>query len=464
LAEKSGNDQAMAEPKFIEHTSLYPFASALTLEGRRGRLVLATSGKPIADRLFFAGALRRPEAAALLLLATSEVALRRFYIPPGMLARILRAADPVVTASSDRLRFEALSQCGGVYARADMLPGMLIAETCGKGTTNVDFNPPMRAALAKVRDDDGLDLRVGPDAVAIGSARGTAIEHKVELPIRWLRGFAEVQALAATLEPVITLSAPAARRFLAAIPPKVSAKDRTWLLPAGEGVRMSRQPSAAGVATAGLGRLRAMRPLARHADRLRIYAGANGTSAFELDLGAARFTLLLSAAPSRGFSGEGQLLSRLSRPDCDKALARVRAQLAWQSTIETSAWARRFGLDETEVSTALSLLATQGLVGFDAHERRYFHRELPFDRSKIEDLHPRLNGARALIADGAVTIERLAAETGRATVQSADVVHRVRVDGDTFHCTCLWHARTGGESGPCKHVLAAMLAINGQAP
>jgi len=115
-----------------------------------------------------------------------------------------------------------------------------------------------------------------------------------------------------------------------------------------------------------------------------------------------------------------------------------------------------------EPNSALSLLATQGLVGFDPHERCFFHRELPFDRAKIEDLHPRLKEARALIADGAVTIEAPGKRTGRASVRTADVAHRVSVDADAFHCTCLWHARTGGESGPCKHVLAAMLAMDGQ--
>jgi hypothetical protein len=313
----------------------------------------------------------------------------------------------------------------------------------------------MRAALTRVRDQDGLNLRITPEQIAISSARNAAVEDKVKLPVRWLRGFAEVQALAATLQPVMTLSAPAARRFLAAIPAEVRASDQVWLLPAGNGVRISRQRSKTGAAAAGLGRLKPMVPLARYADRLRIYAGANGVSAFELDFGVARFTLMLSAAAARGFSGEGQLLSRLTRSDRDGALARVRAQLSWQSRLVASEMAVSMGLTETQVTSALSLLATQGLVGFDAHEHCFFHRELPFDRSHIEDLHPRLKDARALLAEGAVTIDG-----ARASVRSGAVTHRVKADSEAFHCTCRWHARTGGESGPCKHVLAAMLAMD----
>jgi hypothetical protein len=115
-------------------------------------------------------------------------------------------------------------------------------------------------------------------------------------------------------------------------------------------------------------------------------------------------------------------------------------------------------LSEAAVTSALSLLATQGLVGFDAREGSYFHRALPFDLSKVDGAYPRLLDARALHADGAVTVTACQGGAVEATVQSQDVEHRVRLDGEDFHCTCIWHARTGGESGPCKHVLAVMLA------
>jgi hypothetical protein len=139
-----------AEPAVLEPQYSYPFASEIASVAGRPQLASAASSSPIAERLFFAGALHKPEIAAGLLLATSEVALRRYHVPPSMLARILRAADPAVTAADGRLRFEAFSQCCGVYARADLLPDMLSVETCGKGTTNVDFNAPMRAARPPV--------------------------------------------------------------------------------------------------------------------------------------------------------------------------------------------------------------------------------------------------------------------------------------------------------------------------
>jgi SWIM zinc finger len=448
---------SVAEPAVVEHICAYPFQSALSVVRGRPRLALAASSAPAAERLFFAGRLLKPEIAAQLLLATSEVALRRYFIPPAMVARILRAADPVVTVAGGRLRLESFSQCCGVYARADLLPEMLSAETFGKGTTNVDFNPPMRAALAQVRAGESLDLAVTPERVAVTSARGTAVEHKVRLPLRWLKGFAEVQALAAGLEHAATLKGPEARRFLSAVPAQVKARDRVWLLPVEGGLRVSQTAAGGAIASAGLGRLQAMKPLARHAQAMHVYASASGTSAFELEFGVARFMLVLSAAAARGFSGEGQLLTALGRPDVDAALARVRATLAWQSDLKSADLARHLKLPEAAVTAALALLAAEGLVGFDPRERSYFHRELPFDLSRIEDRQPRLAAARELKAAGAVTVKAVRDARIEATVRSEDVAHRVRLDGEDFHCTCLWYARTGGDSGPCKHVLAVML-------
>jgi len=450
----------MAESALVEHVFHYDFES--TLETHNGpRLTLAVTSPPVAERPFFAGDLLRPELAAKLLFAMSEVALKRYYVPPNMLAAILRAADPVVTAGNRRLRFEAFSQCCGVYARTDLLPDMLRADAFGAGTTNVDFNPPMRAALSRVRDADGLSLEVTPRQVAMESARGSAVERKVKLPPRWIKGFAEVQALAADLTLAITLSGPDARRFLAGLPAQVRPQDRAWLYPATfGGLRISQKQGEDGVAVSGLGRLAAMKPIARYATALRIYGSRHGTSGFELDFGEARFMLMLSPSASRGFSGEGKLLAALGSKGAAQALARVRAELSWREDLKAETLADRLQLPLMAVSSALALLAAEGLVGFDPREQTYFHRVLPFDQSRILDRQPRLVAAQALHQAGAVTLTGPGNGRIDATVDSEDVVHRVRLcDGD-FHCTCTWHAKTGGEQGPCKHVLATMLAAD----
>ena len=76
----------------------------------------------------------------------------RYYTPPGMVQRLIQQSDPVITCGGGLLRFEGFSACCGVYARLDLLPNALDANRIEPGTANVDFNPPMRAALAQLQD------------------------------------------------------------------------------------------------------------------------------------------------------------------------------------------------------------------------------------------------------------------------------------------------------------------------
>jgi predicted nucleic acid-binding Zn finger protein len=176
----------------------YPHASTLEGTPTGANLRLATwsaLGSPHPH--FFEGRLRRPGRAADLLRGLVEVVQSRFYLPPAMMARILAQVDPVVTGSGDLLRFEAFSACCSTYGRVDFLPEAIDGTWHGRGTTNVDFNSPMRAALARIRDADQVHLAVGSDEVSLRKGDEAVVERKVALPVRWLKGFVEVQAFGA---------------------------------------------------------------------------------------------------------------------------------------------------------------------------------------------------------------------------------------------------------------------------
>src|SRR5258708_5600519 len=116
----------------------------------RDELSLATSGGitevgPAVRPYFFTGFLAEPGAAAQALLATAAIARVQYHVAASTI-RMLR--DPVVTSNADRLRFESFSACCGAHARLDLPPEALEAAPVTSGTTNVDFNPQMRAALA----------------------------------------------------------------------------------------------------------------------------------------------------------------------------------------------------------------------------------------------------------------------------------------------------------------------------
>src|SRR6185295_13110372 len=184
---------AVAAP-ILEQTYRYPFASDVVGDGERRRLRLSTSGGPAANPQFFRGTLLLPVVAADLLLTLGDVARSRFHVPPAMLTRILELADPVATCADDRLRFESFSACCSVYGRADILPDGFEGEPVGRGTTNVDMGADLRAALAGVQDRGELGLAVGASSLEVVAGGSSAVERKVPLPSRWIRGFLEVQA------------------------------------------------------------------------------------------------------------------------------------------------------------------------------------------------------------------------------------------------------------------------------
>jgi hypothetical protein len=148
------------------------------------------------------------------------------------------------------------------------------------------------------------------------------------------------------------------------------------------------------------------------------------------------------------------LLRASARASAD--LAQVRATLHWNAMVDEAQTARALGLDPAAVTDALRVLGASGLVGYDLVQSAYFHRVLPYDLSMLDDLHPRLADARALVDGGAVTLRTIAPLD--ATVASGDVTYRVREESGLLRCTCPWFAKHQGERGPCKHALAAEAA------
>ena len=440
----------------VDHTYSYLAPSAVAVEDGHAEVTLATSGGKAVHPFFFSGFLGSPRQTAQGLLVVAEVARTRYYEPPQMVAARIRAADPVVTSNVDRLRFESFSACAGVYARLDLDPESLGDAPAEWGTTNVDFNPPMRAALARVHDADAMLMNVGHDEVRVTALGGSAVERKVPLPERWLKGFAEVQVASAQMLLRHELPAVEARRFLHSLP-RTKSRTVAWATPAGSGLRLSSQAGDSAVCLAGPERLRLLERLLPFARALRAYGPEPSRprgavpSAWELVLGGARVVLVLSPELFRGFSGEGGVLRDLADAD-DEAVEVIADHLHGEPEIEPTAVAEELELPRTVVWSALGALGAAGRVGFDLGASSFFHRELPYDRSALEAMHPRLLGAQQLVEAGAVSLG-----DGTATVRSGDADYLVRWDERGARCTCAWFARHGGQRGPCKHVLAAEL-------
>lgn len=454
-------------------TYAYGIGSQLSRNTYGGRLGLATSGgtelhdgalRPVGKPFFFSGFVEHPGVVATALLVVARVARTRFYAPPTMLSAVLRAADPVVTVTPASLRFESFSACCGVYARLDLDASGLDASHHRSGVTNVDVNPPLREALAGLRTFEPLHLDVGDTELRVTTMAGEVVEEQVPLPSRWLKGFAEAQLLSSTMVAQHDLDAVTARAFIRALPRSSPTRSVMWATRAVTGVRLATRPTPGAACVAGPERLRVLEPLLALARGIRAYGPPAGAaspplaSAWVLDLPGGRLTVALSPEKSRGFSGEGGVLTGLTSPSLASDGERIADLLALDSEITTSDLTSRFDLPEARVRDALGWLAGSGQVGYDVAAGSYFHRPLPLDTTTLETMHSRLSDARSLVAAGAVTL----GPDGHHRVTSGGTTYQVRTERDgSSRCSCPWYARYRDHRGPCKHQLAVRLVAEG---
>lgn len=430
-------------------------------------LGLATAGGREPHPFFFRGFVERPDQAARGLLAVAEVARTR-YFDPGAGQRM---RDPVVTSNRSVLRIEAFSACNGVYARLDLDEAGFDSERLDWGTTNVDVNEPLRAALTGVAAGDPLRLSVGSEELQVETLEGPVVERKVPLPDRWLKGFAEVQIVSAGMVPVAELGTAAARATLRDLPRQRTGNRAMWVAFSVAGARLSRRAATESPSLVGPQRLGALARMLPFVRSLTVYtppvaarraAGGRTSStqalrpsAWMVELDAARLTLVISPELYRGFSGEGAVLDSLATADRRFADV-VAADLAGQARLDAEAMAAEVGATHAEMIDALHVLGAAGRVGHDVHSEAFFHRDLPFDRSSLEAMQPRLIDAKELVDGGAVTLGE-----DHAVVESDDKAYTVKTTADGATCSCFWFAKHRGERGPCKHVLAARLAAVG---
>jgi hypothetical protein len=418
---------------------------------------LATFAPGQSPTPYFRGFLERPDMSAAALLTVARVARTRFYAPAGSAPR--RWTDPVVTSEPGALRFESFSVCCGVHARFDVLLDGLHPETVTPGTVNVDFNEPMRAALARVVGQAPLRLQVGFDAVEVETLEGKTLERRVPLPDRWVKGFSEVQVAAAELEPVFQLTGIAAQRFLRGLPKGQGARATLWAKESSAGARLGARPGGGAVWVASPERLRVLEPVSRFMTSLRAWAvpDAETASVWVADLPGARLLVTLSPHFSRGFSGEGGLLEDLADDTLaiDAEFLDAALHGVWRFSDEDLT---RTGMNVSRGRRALSWLGAHGRIGFDPVERVWFRRELPFPSEALAADPPRLKDAKKLVAEGAVQLR----PDNEAEVRSGEKAYAVRLEPP--RCSCPWWSKHPGDRGPCKHLLAAQIASGQVAP
>lgn len=270
----------------INQTISYGFSSSMADSSAGAHLKLATAIREARYPYFFEGRVREARSLARMLLILARIVESRFYTPPNMLKRILAERDPVITSGAGALRFEGFSACASAYARVDLLPGAYEGDIVEKGTTNVDFNAALKAALASTMNTDSLSFSVGREEFALAKDALPIVEKKVRLPLRWLKGFVEVQAYQAGMEKKLTVGRNEALSFLRGLPQNALNQSLFFVVPSGKGLRLSQTAFGAGrdyipLQIGGLKRLQFLRelvPLVSNSQQtaMTVYASLDG--------------------------------------------------------------------------------------------------------------------------------------------------------------------------------------------
>ncbi len=387
----------------------------------------------------------------------------------GTIAKIVRSSyapvpvklyDPIVSTGTEQIRFEGFSSCNGIYARLDLLEHAVEGEFIASGTTNVDFNEPMLNALNAVKKNEVMVLGVGEKEVKVSTSQGTITEKKVKLPQRWIKGLTSVQVYLADMTEKFELNKLQTIQLLQSIP-KGKSLSPFYLSFRANRYQFSPIATANSVYIGGIERLQLLLGLLPYIEKSKIYQAIDGEScAICLYLSHMRFTLALSPANNRGFSGEGNILENMLQDIPLEYIHAVNGLCKANENFNPTLLSIEHAIDFPKMDSLTHSLSAIGLLGFDLHNRQHYYRRLPFKMERILSLNPRLKNAKNLVKNNGIQLIKNNIGDIEAQVTGTDVIHTVIIKNGQAKCTCEWFNQHQTKRGLCKHILAVKIATN----
>ncbi|WP_026979077.1 SWIM zinc finger family protein [Flavobacterium tegetincola] len=437
---------------------LYNYQDVSTLNKTKGinNLVMAHQTE-IAEvnniPCFFWGSLTDPFVTAKCWSTIAKVVRSSFGpIPPSL-------RDPIVTAGSERMRFEGFSSCNGVYVRLDMKPESIDGEFIASGTTNVDFNDPMLNALNAIQKNEKVTLAVGQHDVQVITTKAKVVEKKVTLPPRWIKGLTSVQLYLADMEQKFELNKMQTIQLFQNLP-KGNVKGEFYITKRVGKFMFSTLQTADSVRIGGIHRLRLLEGILSLVDKMQIYESSDKeTCAIVCEFGKMQLLMAFSPDAYRGFSGEGKALENMTENVPMEWVYGLNSLLKANESFDPTMLSIENDIDFGTMEQLTSSLSSMGLLGFDLENRSHFYRRLPFKTERILSLNPRLKNAQKLIQNEEIQIVTQRPNYIEAQVKGTGVTHRVVIDGEKNHCTCNWFTNYQGKRGICKHVLGVKILM-----
>lgn len=403
---------------------------------------------------FFWGSLTDPYVTAKCWSTIAKVVRSSFGpIPPSL-------RDPIVSAGSERLRFEGFSSCNGVYVRLDMKPEAIDGEFIANGTTNVDFNDPMLNALNAIQKNEKVTLAVGQQDVQVITSKAKVVEKKVTLPMRWIKGLTSVQLYLADMDLKFELNKIQTIQLFQSLP-KGSVKGDFFITKRAGKFMFSTLATTDSVRIGGVQRLRLLEGILSIVDKIFVYESSDKqTCSIVCEFGKMQLLMAFSPDSYRGFSGEGNVLETMTENLPIEWVYGLNSLLKSNEMFDPTMLSIENDIDFGTMDNLTSNLSSMGLLGYDLSEKAHFYRRLPFKTERILSLNPRLKNAKKLIDNEEVEITERRADYIEAKVKGSGVVHKVIIDSNSQKCTCDWFTAYQGKRGICKHILAVKMTIS----
>lgn len=402
---------------------------------------------------FFWGTLTDPYVTAKCWSTIAKVVRSSFGPTPPSLR------DPIVSAGTERIRFEGFSSCNGVYVRLDMKPESIDGEFIANGTTNVDFNDPMLNALNSIQKNEKVTLAVGQQDVQVITTKAKVTEKKVTLPMRWIKGLTSVQLYLADMDLKFELNKIQTIQLFQTLP-KGSVKGDFFITKRAGKFMFSTLMTSDGVRIGGIHRLRLLDGVLAISEKIFIYESADKQScAVVCEFGKMQLLMAFSPEAYRGFSGEGKALEHMTENVPVEWVYGLNSLLKSNETFDPTLLSIEHDIDFGTMDQLTSSLSSIGLLGYDLMGRSHFYRQLPFKTERILSLNPRLKNAKKLVDNEEVQILRNEAGYVEANVKGTGVQHKVVMDHQGDRCTCEWFTAYQGKRGICKHMLAVKMLI-----
>lgn len=237
----------------------------------------------------------------------------------GVVAKTESPLDPIVTVSEQGISFEVFSTDESAYARLHLHATGYRASALQSGTTSMRFDDKLLRGLGQLRTYRSSTLQIGPNA---GDAEAAKTERSIQVPLRWLRAFGQVQAATTLparefeLAPIDLYNVLLTLRMRKA---KTSPRALRYELVPGEQPRLVLEPwdlvipgtgpayqgsAPVVVRTWGRARLSVLARLLPHTRSVKVrLVGAGLPAYYVLDLGDAELTLALSGWTDSGWAG-----------------------------------------------------------------------------------------------------------------------------------------------------------------